>query len=123
MERYLPQIAADFARLPVTGEKKVRVGVVGEIYVKYSPIGNNDLEEFLFSQGCGTMVPGVIGFMLFKGGQPHGGHQAVRRQPREIQGRQDHVRLSYRHQKARDPRGRACEYNLKPLHGALGLCT
>ena len=60
MERYLPQIAADFARLPVTGEKKVRVGVVGEIYVKYSPIGNNDLEEFLFSQGCETMVPGVI---------------------------------------------------------------
>ena len=66
MERYLPQIAADFARVPITGEKKVRVGVVGEIYVKYSPIGNNDLEEFLFSQGCETMVPGVIGFMLFK---------------------------------------------------------
>lgn len=38
--------------MPVTGEKKVRVGVVGEIYVKYSPIGNNDLEEFLFSQNC-----------------------------------------------------------------------
>ena len=52
--------------MPVTGEKKVRVGVVGEIYVKYSPIGNNDLEEFLFSQNCETMVPGLLGFMLFK---------------------------------------------------------
>lgn len=63
---YLRHIAEDFARVPVTGEKKVRVGVVGEIYVKYSPIGNNDLEEFLFSQNCETMVPGLIGFMLFK---------------------------------------------------------
>ena len=48
METILPQIAEDFANVPVTGEKKVRGGVVGEIYVKYSPIGNNDLEEFLF---------------------------------------------------------------------------
>ncbi|MBP3704179.1 MAG: 2-hydroxyacyl-CoA dehydratase, partial [Clostridia bacterium] len=66
MERLLPEIAEDFARVPVTGEKKIRVGVVGEIYVKYSPIGNNDLEEFLYTQGCETMVPGLIGFMLFK---------------------------------------------------------
>ena len=66
METILPQIAEDFANVPVTGEKKVHVGVVGEIYVKYSPIGNNDLEEFLFSQNCETMVPGLLGFMLFK---------------------------------------------------------
>lgn len=66
METILPQIAEDFANRAVTGEKKVRVGVVGEIYVKYSPIGNNDLEEFLFSQNCETMVPGLLGFMLFK---------------------------------------------------------
>ena len=32
METILPQIAEDFANVPVTGEKKVRVGVVGEIY-------------------------------------------------------------------------------------------
>lgn len=63
--RYLPQIAEDFAKIPVTGEKKVRVGVVGEIYVKYSPIGNNDLEQFLYQQGCETMVPGLIAFMLY----------------------------------------------------------
>ena len=43
METILPQIAEDFANVPVTGEKKVHVGVVGEIYVKYSPLGNNDL--------------------------------------------------------------------------------
>ncbi len=66
MSKLLPEIAEDFARVAVTGEKKVRVGVVGEIYVKYSPIGNNDLEEFLHSQNCEPMLPGIIGFMLFK---------------------------------------------------------
>ncbi len=34
-------IAADFAAVPVTYTPKVKVGVVGEIYVKYSPLGNN----------------------------------------------------------------------------------
>ena len=29
---------------------EVKVGVVGEIYVKYSPLGNNDLQKFLESQ-------------------------------------------------------------------------
>ena len=36
----------DFARIPRRQEKRVKVGVVGEIYVKYSPLGNNDLEAF-----------------------------------------------------------------------------
>ena len=35
-----------FAR---AGEEKIKVGIVGEIYVKYSPLGNNNLEEFLLS--------------------------------------------------------------------------
>ena len=40
-----------FKAVPVAGEQKVRVGVVGEIYVKYSPLGNNNLEHFLLSEG------------------------------------------------------------------------
>ena len=40
--------------------------MVGEIYVKYSPLANNDLENFLFEQGCEVMVPGILGFMIFK---------------------------------------------------------
>ena len=34
----------------MTRVPKVKVGVVGEIYVKYSPLGNNDLQKFLESQ-------------------------------------------------------------------------
>ena len=59
-------ICADFASIPVTREQKVRVGVVGEIYVKFSPLGNNNLEDFLLSEGAEPVVPGLTDFMIFK---------------------------------------------------------
>ena len=62
----LRQIADEFDAIPVNRVPKVRVGVVGEIYVKYSPLANNQLEEFLASQDCEVMVPGLMGFALFK---------------------------------------------------------
>ncbi len=66
MKKLLPQMAADFAAIPVNRVPKVKVGVVGEIYVKYAALGNNDLEAFLASQDCEVNVPGVADFMLFK---------------------------------------------------------
>lgn len=39
---------------------------MGEIYVKYSPLGNNHLEDFLRTQDCEYMLPGIMGFVLFK---------------------------------------------------------
>ncbi len=59
-------ILADFETIPVSHEEKVRVGVVGEIYVKFSPLGNNNLEEFLLSEGAEPVVPGLTDFMIFK---------------------------------------------------------
>ncbi len=59
-------IVADFATIKINKVPKVKVGVVGEIYVKYSSLGNNNLEEFLASQDCEVLLPGVLGFMLFK---------------------------------------------------------
>lgn len=59
-------ITDDFASIPVKRIPKVRVGVVGEIYVKYSPLANNDLYNFLLSQDCEAMIPGLMGFCLFK---------------------------------------------------------
>ena len=55
-----------FKAVPVAGEQKVRVGVVGEIYVKYSPLGNNNLEHFLLSEGAEPVVPGLADFVIFK---------------------------------------------------------
>ena len=62
----MDEICADFAKIPVTEKNKTRVGIVGEIYVKYSPLGNNNLEEFLQNEGCEVVVPGLMDFMIFK---------------------------------------------------------
>jgi predicted nucleotide-binding protein (sugar kinase/HSP70/actin superfamily) len=66
MARYMTEIAADFAKIERSGAPKTRVGVVGEIYVKYAPLGNNNLEDFLLSEGCEPVVPGLTDFMIFK---------------------------------------------------------
>lgn len=55
----------EFAAIPRSKEKKPRVGVVGEIYVKYSPLANNDLNKFLLSEGCEPNVPGLLDFVLY----------------------------------------------------------
>lgn len=66
VREYFDQITASFAAVPRRDIQKTRVGVVGEIYVKYSPLANNGLEDFLFRQDCEVMVPGIMGFMIFK---------------------------------------------------------
>ncbi len=58
-------ILKDFTALERTKEKKPRVGIVGEIYVKYSPLANNYLNEFLISEGCEPNVPGLLDFVLY----------------------------------------------------------
>lgn len=59
------EIISIFAKVKRTGENKVKVGVVGEIYVKYSPIGNNKLEEFLLSENCEPVIPALMDFALY----------------------------------------------------------
>ena len=66
MRRNFAAIAADFAAVPVHWCPRVKVGVVGEIYVKYASFANNGLEKFLAEQGCEVMVPGLLGFLMFK---------------------------------------------------------
>jgi len=44
---------------------KPRVGIVGEIFVKYSPLGNNNLEEFLVREGAEVVIPGLVDFCLY----------------------------------------------------------
>lgn len=66
VKKYLVLIVNDFKKIETNKVRKVRVGVVGEIYAKYSALANNNLEKFLAEQDCEVMVPGVMGFMLFK---------------------------------------------------------
>ncbi len=62
----MARILESFENIQIAERKKVRVGIVGEIYVKYSPLANNNLEKFLFDQGCEVNVPGILSFLLFK---------------------------------------------------------
>ena len=39
---------------------------MGEIYVKFAPLGNNNLEKFLLSEGVEPVVPGLTDFIIFK---------------------------------------------------------
>ena len=65
VHRVYGEMARSFEALPRTGEKKPRVGIVGEIYVKFSALGNNALEDFLVSEGAETVTPGLVHFGLY----------------------------------------------------------
>jgi len=59
-------ILQDFDRnLPRTAARKVRVGIVGEIFVKFAPIGNNHLEDFLVGEGAETVMAGLQDFLMY----------------------------------------------------------
>lgn len=61
----LKQMVRDFADIELTGEKKVKVGIVGEIYVKYAPLGNNNLADFLESEDVEVIIPSLLDFFLY----------------------------------------------------------
>lgn len=59
------QMVQDFNAIEKHTQNKTRVGIVGEIYMKYAPLGNNHLEEFLISENCEPVVSGVLNFGLY----------------------------------------------------------
>ncbi|MBR5880520.1 MAG: 2-hydroxyglutaryl-CoA dehydratase, partial [Clostridia bacterium] len=59
------KIVEEFSKIEVERREVVRVGIVGEIFVKFSPLGNNDLEKFLISEGAEPVLPDFTGFALY----------------------------------------------------------
>ena len=59
------EIIHDFDTLPITDEKKPKVGVVGEILVKFLPAANNYLVDLLESEGAQAVVPDLMDFLLY----------------------------------------------------------
>ena len=58
------EIVKSFDALPLKDiPRKVRVGVVGEILVKYQPDANNHVVDVIESQDCEAVVPGIMEFM------------------------------------------------------------
>ena len=61
----MKKIIQAFDTVPISSEKKPKVGVVGEILVKYSPTANNDIVRLLEAEGAEAVVPDIIGFMNY----------------------------------------------------------
>lgn len=58
-------IIQDFEQLELLDIQKPRVGLVGEILVKYHPTANNDLVQIIEQEGCEAVMPGIIDFFLY----------------------------------------------------------
>ena len=58
-------IIEDFDNLPTLDIQKPRVGVVGEILVKFSPTANNYLVDLLEAEGAEAVVPDLLDFLLY----------------------------------------------------------
>ena len=64
-KRMCREIVHDFDTLPITHEQKPKVGVVGEILVKFMPAANNHLVDLLEAEGAQAVVPDLMDFLLY----------------------------------------------------------
>ncbi|MDR1451639.1 MAG: 2-hydroxyacyl-CoA dehydratase [Helicobacteraceae bacterium] len=58
-------IVREFDALELTGERKPRVGLVGEILVKFHPGANNDVVKIVEREGGEAVMPGLMDFLLY----------------------------------------------------------
>ena len=64
-KKNMKKIVRDFDAIKVKDIKKPRVGIVGEILVKFSPTANNDLVNLLEQEGAEAIMPDLIDFFLY----------------------------------------------------------
>ena len=65
VEKKCAEIVERFKMIAIEKTPKVRVGIVGEIYVKFSALGNNGLEKLLLDEGAEPVVPGLMDFFIY----------------------------------------------------------
>ena len=58
-------IVRDFDALPLSSEEKAKVGIVGEILVKFSPLANNHIVDLLEKEGAEAVMPDLMDFLLY----------------------------------------------------------
>lgn len=64
-KKLIPQIVAEYDTLPLKNVKKAKVGVVGEILVKYHPDANNNIVDIIEKEGGEAVVLDLIDFFLY----------------------------------------------------------
>lgn len=63
----IKEIVQAFDTLEIIQEKKPKVGIVGEILVKFHPVANNNLVDYLESEGAEAVMPDLVDFFLYCG--------------------------------------------------------
>lgn len=63
-ERY-KEIVEDFDKIPIQERKRKKVGITGEIYMKFSPIGNAHLENYLEQAGYAYRMGGFVNYAIY----------------------------------------------------------
>ncbi|HEY5560775.1 MAG TPA: acyl-CoA dehydratase activase-related protein [Clostridiaceae bacterium] len=63
--KYINGIVQDFDNLEITQEKKPKIGLVGEILVKFHPTANNNVVDIMEKEGCEAVMPDLIDFLLY----------------------------------------------------------
>ena len=64
-QKMCEEMIRDFDNIPVHEIAKPKVGIVGEILVKFAPAANNHLVELLEAEGAEAVVPDLIDFLLY----------------------------------------------------------
>ena len=64
-KRFCREIVQDFDNIPRRDIKKPKVGIVGEILVKFMPMANNFLADLLESEGAEPVIPDLMDFFLY----------------------------------------------------------
>ncbi|MGX6978303.1 acyl-CoA dehydratase activase-related protein [Vagococcus elongatus] len=64
-QKNMKAIITEFDNIPLSDEVRPKVGVVGEILVKYSPVANNNIVKVIENEGGEAVVPDIAGFLLY----------------------------------------------------------
>ncbi|MDO5135440.1 MAG: acyl-CoA dehydratase activase-related protein [Eubacteriales bacterium] len=64
-KRLCREMIHDFDTIPISDQKKPRVGIVGEILVKFLPAANNHLADLLEAEGAEPVIPDLIDFICY----------------------------------------------------------
>lgn len=65
IQETLDSIVKSFANIEIVKTDKTKVGIVGEIYIKFSALGNNHLEDLLAKEDCEVMLPTLMSFLMY----------------------------------------------------------
>ena len=76
--RMVKDIVRDFDHIPIDEQLwKPKVGIVGEILVKYHPVANNDIEKVLMGEGAEVVMPDFVDFFLYSAYDPIAQHKLL----------------------------------------------